>query len=72
MPYTTRKVGDRYCVYKKDNGEKVGCTHGNKESLRKYLAALHINAKEQTMLEQLRSYIRKVIVQEVKHTKKSN
>lgn len=45
MPYTTRKVGDQYCVYKKD-GEKVGCTDGNKEALRRYLAALHINAQE--------------------------
>lgn len=46
MPYTARKVGDQYCVYKKDSGEKVGCTDGNKESLRKYLAALHLNANE--------------------------
>jgi len=46
MPYTARKVGDQYCVYKKDGGDKVGCTDGNKEALRKYMAALHINAKE--------------------------
>jgi hypothetical protein len=46
MPYTARKVGDQYCVYKKDGGEKVGCTDGNKEALRKYLAALHLNANE--------------------------
>jgi len=44
MPYTAKKVGDQYCVYK--HGEKVGCTDGNKEALKKYMAALHINAKE--------------------------
>jgi hypothetical protein len=44
MPYTSKKVGDQYCVYK--HGEKVGCTDGNKEALRKYMAALHINSNE--------------------------
>ena len=49
MPYTHKKVGDQYCVYKKDTGKKVGCTDGNEEALRKYLAALHINdSKEMT------------------------
>ncbi len=47
MPYSYKKVEDQYCVYKKDGGEKVGCTDGNKEALKKYLAALHINANEQ-------------------------
>jgi hypothetical protein len=42
-------------VYKKDTGKKVGCTDGNKEALRKYLAALHIN-------DSLREYIRKEII----------
>ena len=46
MPYTHRKVGNQYCVYKKDGGEKVGCTDGTEEALKKYMAALHINAKE--------------------------
>lgn len=72
MPYTARKVGDQYCVYKKDGGEKVGCTDGNKEALRKYMAALHINAKENTeksVLEQLRAYIRKIVLQEVRTQK---
>jgi hypothetical protein len=55
MPYTHKKVGDQYCVYKKDTGKKVGCTDGNKEALRKYLAALHIN-------DSLREYIRKEII----------
>ena len=39
MPY---KVKGK-CVYKKATGKKVGCTKG---SVKKYLAALHINAKE--------------------------
>lgn len=43
MPYTYKKVGDKYCVYKKDGGAKVGCTAGNKTALKKYLSALHVN-----------------------------
>lgn len=39
MPY---KVKGK-CVYKKDTGEKVGCTRG---SVKKYLAALHANVDE--------------------------
>jgi hypothetical protein len=46
MPYKVKKQGDKYAVYKKDTGKLVGHTAGNKEALRKYLAALHINAKE--------------------------
>ena len=46
MPYKFKKVGDKYVVYKKDTGKRVGATAGNKEALRKYLSALHINAKE--------------------------
>jgi hypothetical protein len=57
MPYTTKKVGSQYCVYKKENNEKVGCTDGNKEALKKYMAALHINAKESV----IREYIKKEI-----------
>ena len=49
MPYKVKKQGDKYVVYKKDTGDRVGATAGNKEALRKYLAALHINAKESTM-----------------------
>jgi len=45
MPYSVRKQGDKYCVYKKDTGKKVGCTTGNKEALRKYLAALYIHSE---------------------------
>jgi hypothetical protein len=40
MPYTHKKVGDQYVVYK--GNKKVGATKGTKEALKKYLAALHI------------------------------
>jgi hypothetical protein len=40
MPYTVRGK----CVYKKNTGKKVGCTTG---PVRKYLAALNINAHEE-------------------------
>ena len=43
MPYTYKKEGDKYCVYKKDGGKKVGCTKGTKEALKKYLTALHMH-----------------------------
>jgi hypothetical protein len=49
MPYTYKKEGDKYCVYKKDGGKKVGCTKGNKEALRKYMAALHMHEINNTM-----------------------
>jgi hypothetical protein len=57
MPYTVKKQGDEYVVYKKDTGKRVGATAGNKEALRKYLAALHINANE-SKLSELRDLIR--------------
>ncbi len=44
MPYSYKKIGDKYCVYK-EGGAKVGCTAGNKEALKKYLAALHIRGE---------------------------
>ena len=40
MPYTARGK----CVYKKDTGEKVGCTKG---PVKKYLAALHANVHDE-------------------------
>ena len=43
MPYSVKKVGSQYCVYKKTTGKKVGCTDGTKEALKKYLGALHSN-----------------------------
>ena len=47
MPYRYEKQGDQYVVYKKDSGKRVGATAGNKESLKKYLAALHMNENEE-------------------------
>ena len=41
MPYTVKGK----CVYKKEDGSKVGCTKG---SIEKYLGALHANANEST------------------------
>lgn len=41
MPYKVKKEGTKYCVYKKDTNEKVGCT--TKDKLDGYLAALHMN-----------------------------
>ena len=46
MPYKAKKVGSKYCVYKKDGGKKVGCTKGTEEAKKKYLAALHIAEDE--------------------------
>lgn len=46
MPYSYHKEGDKYVVTKKDTGKVVGHTKGTKEALKKYLAALHINANE--------------------------
>ena len=43
MPYTYKKEGDKYVVYKKDSGKRVGATKGTKEALKKYLAALHMH-----------------------------
>jgi len=40
MPYKTRKVGNKTCVYKKRGGKKVGCTSG---PVKKYLGALYAN-----------------------------
>ena len=61
MPYTVKKQGDKYVVYKKDTGKRVGATAGNKEALRKYMAALHINAKENTIREIIRKQVRKML-----------
>jgi len=43
MPYKSKGK----CVYKKDTGKKVGCTTG---SVKKYLAALHANVKEESIM----------------------
>ena len=53
MPYTFRKQGNKYVVFKKKSdgspGERVGATKGTKEALKKYLAALHVNETETIM-----------------------
>lgn len=41
MPYKVKKEGKKYCVYKKEDNTKVGCT--TKEKLNGYLAALHMH-----------------------------
>lgn len=61
MPYKIKKLGDEYVVYKKDTGKRVGATAGNKVALRKYLAALHINAKESIMKEDAAADIQDLI-----------
>ena len=66
MPYKYKKVGDKYVVYKKDTGKRVGSTAGNKESLRKYLAALHINAKEESTMKTKEQVLRELIRKEIK------
>jgi len=66
MPYKVKKQGDEYVVYKKDTGKRVGATAGNKEALRKYLAALHINANEGVIKDKLREIIRKMVLEEIK------
>jgi hypothetical protein len=69
MPYVARKQGDKYVVYKKkadgSAGERVGATDGTKEALHKYLAALHINAKESKQ-EFLKRVIREEVAEVVK------
>lgn len=49
MPYTHKKVGSKFVVYKK--GKKVGETEGTKTALNKYLAALHIADKKSAKKE---------------------
>lgn len=53
MPYTYKKQGDKFVVYKKrpdgSAGKKVGTTKGTKQALKKYLAALHIHENQETM-----------------------
>ena len=51
MPYTHKKIGNKYAVYKK--GRKVGETEGTKTALNKYLAALHIADKPKKVNENL-------------------
>lgn len=71
MPYTARKVGDQYCVFKKDGGKRVGCTDGNKEALRKYMAALHLNANE-SKIDTIKQIVREEIQRILYKKRKSN
>lgn len=52
MPYLTSKQGNRYVVYKKNQdgsrGKRVGATKGDQQSLRRYLAALHMNEQSES------------------------
>jgi len=67
MPYYYKKVDDKYCVYKKSNDEKVGCTDGDKTSLNKYLTALaiaHKRKRKKKIKEQLKETFRKLILKE--------
>lgn len=52
MPYTHKKLGNKYVVYKK--GKKVGETAGTKVALDKYLAALHIADKKSAKKESIK------------------
>ncbi len=55
MPYTYKKQGNKYCVYKKDGGKKVGCTAGNKAALKRYMTALHMHEQ---LIEAVRQLVR--------------
>ena len=48
MPFTYKKQGNKYVVYKK-SGERVGATGGTKKELKKYLSALHVHSKDEDM-----------------------
>jgi hypothetical protein len=48
------------CVYKKDTGEKVGCTDG---SIKDYLAALHARADESIRID--KEELKKIIKEEI-------
>jgi hypothetical protein len=61
MPYTYRKVDNKYCVYKKESGKKVGCTDGTKTALKRYLTALRMH--EGMLAEPLEEDLRKWVKQ---------
>jgi hypothetical protein len=78
MPYSYHKQGDKYVVTKKDTGKVVGHTKGTKEALKKYLAALHINAnegksntmKKSELKEMIQEIIKEVISEQTNTTPK--
>ena len=40
MPYTIRKRGDKYCVYKTTGGPRVGC-HDSRAAAQRQIAAIN-------------------------------
>lgn len=66
MPYSYHKEGDKYVVTKKDTGKVVGHTKGTKEALKKYLAALHLNADEGKTNTMKKSELREMIAEIIK------
>lgn len=64
MPYTYKKEGNKYCVYNKNTGKKVGCTKG---SIKKYLGALHANvpdAKQEELKSHIKSLVKELLKEE--------
>jgi hypothetical protein len=64
MPYTYKKEGNKYCVYNKNTGKKVGCTT---KSIKQYLSALHANVPDSTteeLKEGIKSIIRSMLKEE--------
>ena len=53
MPYSIRGK----CIYKKDTGEKVGCTKG---SIKRYLSALHANVSD-TKKNEIRTKLKEIL-----------
>lgn len=59
MPYEAKGK----CVYKKDSGEKVGCTDG---SIEDYLAALHANVKKENKRVRItKEHLKKIVKEEL-------
>jgi hypothetical protein len=59
VPYETKGK----CVYKKDSGEKVGCTDGPIED---YLAALHANVKKENKRVNItKEHLKRIIKEEL-------
>ncbi len=71
MPYSYHKSGDEYVVTKKGSGKEVGRTDGNKEALRKYLAALHMNTNE-AKNKKLKEYIKTLVRKSIKELTQSD
>jgi|LauGreDrversion4_2_1035121.scaffolds.fasta_scaffold878865_3 hypothetical protein len=57
MPYKTKGK----CVYKKDTGNKVGCTEG---PVKDYLGALHANVKKESFDSLINQYLSKYLFED--------